>query len=111
MFEAPVADGMTVSEHESWMLLIREARKVTSHSDGEFLIFDTHTIEGRIAGDAFVQAADSGQKASEFARGVFAVSLTPRTTCMPDADGFGCDAVRIRGTFSARTHVGIDPAP
>jgi hypothetical protein len=83
--------------------IYRKARRVSSQTDETFLLSDTHQIEIRIAGEAFLGPGRSAGNTSEFARGVFAVSLTPLPTCMPDAEGLGCDTVRLRGTFSART--------
>jgi hypothetical protein len=81
----------------------RDRRKLLSHSDDQFVLGETHKIESRMTGEGFLGPGRSAGNTSEFTRGVFAVSLTPLPTCMPDAEGLGCDTVRLRGTFSART--------
>jgi hypothetical protein len=63
----------------------------------------TYTLEFRIAGEAMLGPGRSAGKMSEFAKGTFAVSVMPKPDCKPDANGFGCDTVKLCGTFYART--------
>lgn len=62
-----------------------------------------HVYDPRVAGISYFGPGWSDTYMSEFQRGVFATTVEPKADCVPDASGFGCDTVRIRGSFSART--------
>ena len=79
-------------------------RMFESYSSDGFQLGGSHDYELRIAGEGLIgEARFDATKTSEFARGAFAVSITPKAGCTPDGDGFGCDTVRLRGTFYERT--------
>jgi hypothetical protein len=40
-------------------------------------------------------------------KGTFAFTLTPKSSCAPDASGWGCDEIRLRGSFHLRSVTNI----
>jgi hypothetical protein len=106
LFAAPLPSEFSVlnspdAEMSSQIAFEHEARALGTHEADGFAMAATHTFEARIAGENWL--AGVSDYPSELARGAFAASLTPLPTCMPDADGLGCDTVRLRGTFNVRT--------
>ena len=97
-FEAP-APG--VDPTDTWVGIRREARAFESHADD--VPVATHDVEWRIAGELwFAQRAPEAPRLEQVLAS-FALSITPKPGCAPDADGFGCDTVRLRGTTIGAT--------
>jgi hypothetical protein len=61
----------------------------------------------RGAGEVFDGPGRSAGATSRFIRGTFATTITPTPDCVPDADGFGCDSVRLRAVYYARSVVTV----
>jgi hypothetical protein len=102
-------EGDSGDGSQSLVSLFRPGRELQSHSGQEYLLSATHTHQSRIAGEAFLGPGHSEENTSEFARGAFAVSLTPLAGCAANAEDLGCDLIRLRGTFSARTITVLTP--
>lgn len=71
---------------------------------------DTHDQNFRVAGISDVVQTGSGVFARSFWRidGTFGLSLIPKSTCVPDTMGLGCDEIRMRGNFRVQPN---EPAP
>lgn len=85
--------------------IFRDARNFATHVGGDYALDTTHDLTFKIAALA-KQIPGIGSyvgKTSEVVEGYFAATLEPKSTCAPDASGFGCDRVRVRGTFNVRT--------
>jgi hypothetical protein len=100
----PGDDPLTHVEFE------RPARALETHAPDtsgqlEFVLGDTHEQEMRTAGVAEYGPGWSAGKTSAFTKGTFAASLRPKDGCDVDAEGFGCDEVRLRGNFWTRPEV------
>jgi hypothetical protein len=81
----------------------REARGLKSHEDHEPTILATHDVELRYAGELwFRQSREDGPR-HEVVAASFALNVTPKPGCTPDSNGFGCDALRLRGELHAQT--------
>lgn len=68
----------------------------------------SHDLQVAVAGLSYHGPGWNPSRTSEFERGTFAITSTPKAGCVPDDMGFGCDSIRIRGVFSARTVAYID---
>ncbi len=105
-FEAPVPG---IDPTDAQVLVMRDARNFESH-DSYNEPLATHDIEYRMAGELwFAQSRPDGPRHEQVLAN-FAVSITPLPDCQPDADGFGCDEVRLRGTMTGATLRAL-PAP
>jgi hypothetical protein len=103
-FEVPSAG---VDPADSFVLVEREARRFESHVDGQPVA--THDVESRLAGELwFAQRADDAPR-QEQVHAHFALSVTPKAGCTPDADGFGCDTIRLRGMMTGGTLRAMPP--
>jgi hypothetical protein len=70
---------------------------VQSHRNGIYQLEGTHERRLAVLGSAQLTMPSDKLRME----GEFAASYTPRGSCMPDADGFGCETVHVRGTFAA----------
>jgi hypothetical protein len=70
---------------------------VQSHRNGIYQLEGTHERRLAVLGSAEITVP----RDDLCMEGEFAASYSPRASCTPDADGFGCETVRVRGTFSA----------
>jgi hypothetical protein len=107
MQTAPIAPATFSASSEdagasdSYVGFSAESRAFESHVDG--MPIATHEIEWRIAGELwFAQNRPDGPR-HEQVLASFALSITPKPDCTKDADGLGCETLRLRGTTIGAT--------
>jgi hypothetical protein len=88
--------------------VVRDARKLkTRSSQGEAI--ETHEIEVRMAGELWFAKPPFSDLRAEQVLAVFAASFTPKPGCTTDADGHGCDSIRLRGRIHGATRRTLPP--
>lgn len=90
-------------ETTGYIYMQDEARNLVTYEVSRTNIMDTHDYSFRIAGVSNPTEPYDTQKHPETLKGVFAATATPKAGCVPDASGFGCDTVRVRGSFFVRS--------
>ena len=106
MSSPPVPDP-TVGRLE----LSRDARGFTTQNHS--FSSETPDYTWRVAGVTGVVPGNPNspsQKNSEIAMGAFAGIFRPKPGCTPDGSIYGCDSVRVRGTFNVRALLNWDVA-
>jgi hypothetical protein len=92
-----------------FLALFRDTRNLSVDAAGTFDQGVTHDFTWRVTGASADVPGLAAGKTSEAVMGVFAVTFEPKPSCAPDASGFGCDRIRVRGTFYVRTQDVVQP--